>query len=52
MMVLAVAAATVGEIPHLGYLFASETVVFNKVFAEAAVHIPSPAFATTRPFFA
>jgi len=49
---LVVAAAPIGKIPHLGHLLASEAIIFNEVFAEASVDIPSPAFTTTRAFLA
>ena len=52
MMMFAVTAAPVREIPNLGELFASEALIFNEVFAKAAIDIPTPAFATARAFLA
>jgi len=38
--------ATVREIPHIGYLLARELILCNKIFTQAAVYVPAPAFAT------
>src|SRR3972149_6371466 len=52
MMMFVVAAAAIGEIPYFRYLLAGETVSFDKVLAQAAVDIPTPALAAARTFLA
>src|SRR3989344_5073883 len=47
---LTVATATVGKIPKFGKLFASEAVIFNQIFTQTSVDVPSPAPAATRTF--
>lgn len=51
MAVMAVSAASVGEIPNFGYLFSGKFIFFNQILAQSPIDKPSPAFTATRAFF-